>query len=148
MENVKRCLVIVNPTSGRERAPKYIPLLSSVLSKRYDDVSIKLTQKREMRKFRPPRRGKNKDIICMGGDGTINEVINGMVPVRSDSCFGFIPFGTVNDLARALHIPRSPQGAIRMLEQAKRTTIDVGKSMTATSSISLPQDSFRKRSAK
>ena len=45
MENVKRCLVIVNPTSGRERAPKYIPLLSSVLSKRYDDVSIKLTQK-------------------------------------------------------------------------------------------------------
>ena len=63
----------------------------------------------------------------MGGDGTINEVINGMVPVRSDSCFGFIPFGTVNDLARALHIPRSPQGAIRMLEQAKRTTIDVGK---------------------
>lgn len=50
-----------------------------------------------------------------------------MVPVRSDSCFGFIPFGTVNDLARALHISRSPQGAIRMLEQAKRTTIDVGK---------------------
>lgn len=45
----------------------------------------------------------------MGGDGTINEVINGMVPVRSDSCFGFIPFGTVNDLARALHIPVHPR---------------------------------------
>lgn len=58
MENAKRCLVIVNPTSGRERAPKYIPLLSSVLSKRYDDVSIKLTQKREMRKISPaaPRK--------------------------------------------------------------------------------------------
>lgn len=128
MENVKRCLVIVNPTSGRERAPKYIPLLSSVLSKRYDDVSIKLTQKAgDAKSFARRAAEKNKDIICMGGDGTINEVINGMVPVRSDSCFGFIPFGTVNDLARALHIPRSPQGAIRMLEQAKRTTIDVGK---------------------
>ena len=128
MENVKRCLVIVNPTSGRERAPKYIPLLSSVLSKRYDDVSIKLTQKAgDAKDFARHAAEKNKDIICMGGDGTINEVINGMVPVRSDSCFGFIPFGTVNDLARALHIPRSPQGAIRMLEQAKRTTIDVGK---------------------
>ena len=67
MENVKRCLVIVNPTSGRERAPKYIPLLSSVLSKRYDDVSIKLRKKREMRKFRPPRRmEKNKRHHCMG----------------------------------------------------------------------------------
>ena len=128
MENVKRCLVIVNPTSGRERAPKYIPLLSSVLSKRYDDVSIKLTQKAgDAKDFARRAAEKNKDIICMGGDGTINEVINGMVPVRSDLCFGFIPFGTVNDLARALHIPRSPQGAIRMLEQAKRTTIDVGK---------------------
>lgn len=128
LENVKRCLVIVNPTSGRERAPKYIPLLSSVLSKRYDDVSIKLTQKAgDAKDFACRAAEKNKDIICMGGDGTINEVINGMVPVRSDSCFGFIPFGTVNDLARALHIPRSPQGAIRMLEQAKRTTIDVGK---------------------
>lgn len=128
LENVKRCLVIVNPTSGRERAPKYIPLLSSVLSKRYDDVSIKLTQKAgDAKDFARRAAEKNKDIICMGGDGTINEVINGMVPVRSDSCFGFIPFGTVNDLARALHIPRSPQGAIRMLEQAKRTTIDVGK---------------------
>lgn len=128
LENVKRCLVIVNPTSGRERAPKYIPLLSSVLSKRYDDVSINLTQKAgDAKDFARRAAEKNKDIICMGGDGTINEVINGMVPVRSDSCFGFIPFGTVNDLARALHIPRSPQGAIRMLEQAKRTTIDVGK---------------------
>lgn len=128
MENAKRCLVIVNPTSGRERAPKYIPLLSSVLSKRYDDVSIKLTQKAgDAKNFARRAAEKNKDIICMGGDGTINEVINGMIPVRSDSCFGFIPFGTVNDLARALHIPRSPQGAIRMLEQAKRTTIDVGK---------------------
>ncbi|MFR6111620.1 MAG: acylglycerol kinase family protein [Dialister invisus] len=109
MENVKRCLVIVNPTSGRERAPKYIPLLSSVLSKRYDDVSIKLTQKAGDAKISPAAPRKNKDIICMGGDGTINEVINGMVPVRSDSCFGFIPFGTVNDLARALHIPVRPR---------------------------------------
>ena len=64
----------------------------------------------------------------MGGDGTINETINGIVPVKnSTSTFGFVPFGTVNDLARALHIPRSPKGAIRMLKNATKTKIDVGK---------------------
>lgn len=128
MEKSGRCIVIVNPTSGRERAPRYIPLLASVLSARYEDVSIKLTQKAgDAMDFARHAAEKNKDIICMGGDGTINEVINGMVPVQSDSCFGFIPFGTVNDLARALRIPRSPQGAIRMLKNAKKTNIDVGK---------------------
>ena len=45
MEKSGQCTVIVNPTSGRERAPKYIPLLHSVLSKRFEDITIKLTEK-------------------------------------------------------------------------------------------------------
>ena len=116
MEKSGQCTVIVNPTSGRERAPKYIPLLHSVLSKRFEDITIKLTEKPgDATHFAEIAAKKGHDIICMGGDGTINETINGMVPVGGKSAFGFIPFGTVNDLARALHIPRSPKGAIRML---------------------------------
>lgn len=122
------CTVIVNPTSGHERAPRYIPLLHSVLSKRFDDIIIWLTEKPlDATNFAREAAEQGRDVICMGGDGTINEVINGMVPVDSESTFGFVPFGTVNDLARALHIPRSPQGAIRMLETAVKTNIDVGK---------------------
>lgn len=128
MEKSGQCTVIVNPTSGRERAPKYIPLLHSVLSKRFEDITIKLTEKPgDATHFAEIAAKKGHDIICMGGDGTINETINGMVPVGGKSAFGFIPFGTVNDLARALHIPRSPKGAIRMLETAVKTNIDVGK---------------------
>ena len=66
-----------------------------------------------------PRLGQ--DIFCMGGDGTINETINGMVSAGSTATFGFVPLGTVNDLARALHIPLSPKAAIRMLPDAVRT---------------------------
>lgn len=123
-----KCTVIVNPSSGHERAPRYIPLLHSVLSERFEDITIKLTGgPGDATCFAREAAIANHDIICMGGDGTINEVINGMVPVQSDSTFGFIPFGTVNDLARALHIPRSPKGAIQMLAKAKKTKIDVGK---------------------
>ncbi len=128
MNPIRQCTVIVNPTSGRERAPRYIPLLHSTLAKRFDDITIKLTEKAgDASQFAKVAAMEGRDVICMGGDGTINEVINGMAPVGSDSTFGFIPFGTVNDLARALHIPRSPQGAIRMLETAAKTHIDVGK---------------------
>lgn len=106
------CTVIVNPTSGHERAPRYIPLLHSVLSKRFDDIIIRLTEKPlDATNFAREAAEQGRDVICMGGDGTINEVINGMVPVDSESTFGFVPFGTVNDLARALHIPRSPPGS-------------------------------------
>ena len=128
MKREGQCTIIVNPTAGRERAPKYIPLLHTTLSKRFEDINIKLTEKAgDATEFARQAAEKGRDVICMGGDGTINEVINGMVPVDSQSAFGFIPFGTVNDLARALHIPRSPQGAIRMLETAVKTHIDVGK---------------------
>lgn len=48
MTESTRCTIIVNPTSGRERAPRYIPLLHTTLAKRYDNITIKLTEKPEM----------------------------------------------------------------------------------------------------
>lgn len=123
-----RCVIIVNPTSGREKAPRYIPYMTAVLSEKYEDVTIKLTQKAgDAKDFVRYAAEKNKDIFCMGGDGTINEVINGMVSVQSESCFGFVPFGTVNDLSRALHMPRSPKKVIDMFRRAEKSFIDVGK---------------------
>ena len=128
MKKEGQCTIIVNPTSGHERAPRYIPLLHSVLSKRFEDIIIRLTEKAgDATDFARDAAEAGRDVVCMGGDGTINEVINGMVPVNSSSTFGFVPFGTVNALARALPIPRSPQGAIHMLETAVKTNIDVGR---------------------
>lgn len=128
MKPSTRCVIIVNPTSGREKAPRYIPYMTSVLSEKYEDVTIKLTQKAgDAKDFARYAAEKNKDIFCMGGDGTINEVINGMVSVQSESSFGFVPFGTVNDLSRALHMPRSPKKVIDMFRRAEKSFIDVGK---------------------
>lgn len=128
MEKEGKCTIIMNPTAGHERAPKYLPLLQEVLKKRFNEVDVKVTGKPgDATTFAMEAAKAGRDVICMGGDGTINETINGMVPVDSPSTFGFIPFGTVNDLARALHIPRSPKGAIRMLETAVRSKVDVGR---------------------
>lgn len=71
MERNTTCTIIVNPTSGKERAPKYIPLLHSILSKKYEDIIIKLTEgPGEAKKFAKQAAENNRDIICMGGDGS------------------------------------------------------------------------------
>ena len=96
------CILIVNPTSGREKALRYIPLMESALKKRYLSVTLKMTEKAgDATAFASAASRLGQDIFCMGGDGTINETINGMVSAGSTATFGFVPLGTVNDLARA-----------------------------------------------
>ena len=66
-------------------------------------------------------------VFCMGGDGTVNETVNGLATASNRPAFGFIPLGTVNDLARALEIPLKPEAAIRMLDTARLAPIDIGR---------------------
>ena len=47
-------------------------------------------------------------VFCMGGDGTVNETVNGIAQGGFKSTFGFIPVGTVNDMSRALGIHQNP----------------------------------------
>ena len=55
-------------------------------------------------------------IIAAGGDGTINEVVNGVAPWKIGPCLAFIPTGTTNDHARALKIPMGkPVEAARII---------------------------------
>ena len=63
----------------------------------------------------------------MGGDGTLNETINGLAQANSAIHFGFIPLGTINDLARALNIPLHPEAAIAMLQHCKTVKVDIAK---------------------
>ena len=67
-------------------------------------------------------------IIAAGGDGTINEVVNGLAPLKKRPKLGIIPAGTTNDYARALHIPlESPVEAARVIARGKTIKIDIGQ---------------------
>ena len=55
-----------------------------------------------------------KKIVVLGGDGTVNEVINGIRSYQ-DVMLGYIPTGSSNDLARSLHIPGDPLKALDLL---------------------------------
>jgi diacylglycerol kinase (ATP) len=72
-----------------------------------------------------------KLIVCVGGDGTLNEIVNGLMngkkPVREDVVVGFVPFGTGCDFRRSLGVPKDLRSAIEIIAQGHTDRIDVGR---------------------
>jgi lipid kinase YegS len=73
--------------------------------------------------------GKVDLLIAAGGDGTLNEVVQGLMdlPLRTRPVLGVVPMGTANDFATGCGIPRDPEKALKLCLQGKATSIDVGK---------------------
>jgi lipid kinase YegS len=68
-------------------------------------------------------------IIAGGGDGTVNEVLNGLVRVEENrSALGIIPLGTANDFARSAGIPLQLEAALRVAVETEPVAVDVGRS--------------------
>lgn len=68
-------------------------------------------------------------VIAGGGDGTVNEVMNGLVHVEGNtSALGVIPLGTANDFARSAGIPLQLEAALRVAVETEPVTVDVGRS--------------------
>jgi diacylglycerol kinase (ATP) len=70
-------------------------------------------------------------IVCVGGDGTLNEVVNGLAAADGSidraTAVGIIPSGTVTDFARGAHIPLSRDAALEQLLAGQETDVDVGR---------------------
>lgn len=64
-------------------------------------------------------------VIAAGGDGTIHEVINGMMPDPGDTALGVLPLGTGNDLRRTLGIPDQPPAAIKTIAERRMIRMDL-----------------------
>lgn len=126
---MKSCLLIVNPSSGKGKAKKYAPRMKQQLEQLFDTVEVKETQKAyDATAFAKQAAAEGKTaVFCMGGDGTLNETINGLAEAHKAINLGFIPLGTANDLARALKIPLDPRKAIDLLPNARTVAIDLGK---------------------
>ena len=70
---------------------------------------------------------KNKAdvIIAAGGDGTVHEVVNGML--GGTAALAVIPIGSGNDFVKMLDLPKEPDEAIEVIRQNQRKKIDIGK---------------------
>ncbi|MBK7920955.1 MAG: diacylglycerol kinase family lipid kinase [Veillonella sp.] len=125
---MSRCLVIINPVSGGGAARRYVMELEWKLSTLFGTIEVKFTagDGDATRFAREATEAGFNAVFCMGGDGTVSETVNGIAQGGFNTNFGFIPVGTVNDMARALNIPRRPLEAIRALSHDNIRSIDIG----------------------
>lgn len=125
-----RARVIVNPSSGRERGLENILLFSEKLREKYAAVEVALTHgdgdAREA--ARVALQDGCSALFVAGGDGTLNEALNGVAEAgRLDAIqFGIIPLGTGNDFATALDIPHETEAAVDVLLRGREVLVDVG----------------------
>jgi len=125
----KRARIIYNPTSGRELFRKHLPEALEKLEKAGYETSAHATtgEGDATEAARVAAERKFDVVVAAGGDGTLNEVINGLAGQEHRPKFGVIPMGTTNDFARALHIPRDIQGAIDVITAGETIPVDVGR---------------------
>jgi diacylglycerol kinase (ATP) len=73
-------------------------------------------------------------VVALGGDGTVNEVVNGLAPLGAAGPeLGILPFGTGRDTIRTYGIPKNPERALELLRGGRTRTIDLGRAAFRTS---------------
>ena len=120
-------IFIVNPASGRGRSARAARQSARILQGAGHSVEIRLTQRpghAGQLAARAVQSGCRHLAVC-GGDGTIAEVLP--AARQGDIALGILPFGTANDLARALRIPRRVDAATDILLTGHTDRIDLGR---------------------
>ncbi|MCW5979003.1 MAG: diacylglycerol kinase family lipid kinase [Bryobacteraceae bacterium] len=119
----------MNPRSAGGRAGKRWNELREALARRIGSFEVCFTERQghgaELTR-RLIERGCER-IAGIGGDGTINEIANGMLEAGGEARIGILPFGTGGDLRRTLAIPRKWRDAMDVLADGRTLEIDAGK---------------------
>ncbi|MBE6732529.1 MAG: YegS/Rv2252/BmrU family lipid kinase [Ruminococcaceae bacterium] len=150
----KKLLLIVNPCSGRAKMRGELLRVTEILSGGGYDVTVYPTKAKSdaTEKVKSIKDGEYERIVVCGGDGTLNEVITGMMLSGINCTLGYIPAGTLNEWSTGLHISKSIPVAARDIINGSPVQLDIGKfgdkyfSYTASfgafteASYSAPQD--------
>ena len=123
----KEILLIVNPCSGKGNVSKYIPQICDNLEKQGYELEVIYTSKTNNGKQIIENYIRYIDaVVVCGGDGTLNEVINGIIKCHKKIDVTFIPFGTTNDFARTVKVPRSHYKLSKNMSKYREIGTDIG----------------------
>lgn len=128
----RKLWIILNPTAGKGKAEKQLPKIESFLKKQGQNFEIILTKKPgdglDLARNLPLAEG---DItVAAGGDGTCNEVANGLFTrasgFKEPPILGLLPVGRGNDFASTPEIPEDPEKALEIILKCKIRSLDLG----------------------
>ena len=126
---MKKAMLIINPTSGGEKALDYKEKLENKAKEYFEYVETKITEKAiDATAFAEEASKENYEaVIVFGEDGTVNEVISGIAEKDYIPKLGIIPGGTGNLITKLLEISQDIDEAIDQLDFNKTKSIDIGK---------------------
>jgi len=131
---VTRTLVVVNPASAGGRTVRRWGAIAHALRAngvRYE-THITTAPEDAVRAVRDALRQRFERVVAVGGDGTLNEVVNGFFgtsgePLAPDAVLGLIPSGTGGDFRRSVGIPKDPAACARIVAGGRHQRVDAGR---------------------
>ena len=123
-----RCIFIYNPVSGRGNIAKKLDRILRALGEKYDEVDSYATSARgDMTAAVRSAAAKYDAVIFSGGDGSFNEAVQGLCEAERMPEVGYIPSGTVNDVAHSLGIPKNLRRALKVITGGENVLLDCMK---------------------
>ncbi len=124
----KKVLLIVNFHSGTGKAKAVLPDVIETLSKRDIICTVYLTKNKASTIATAKAAVNHFDaLVAIGGDGTLSEVVNGVMLAEKNIPIGYIPTGSTNDMARSLGIPSDPCEGAEAIAAMQPKKYDIGK---------------------
>lgn len=127
--NEKKILLIINPYAGKMRSKHALFAMIDSLSEGGHTVTVSITKHRGHATAiaRNLKDGEYDIVACSGGDGTLNEVISGIIQSGTKIPIGYIPSGSTNDFATTLGLSNDIQTAARDVINGTPYPIDIGR---------------------
>lgn len=123
----KRLLFIYNPCAGKGKIRGKLVDVIEIFSCNEYEVTVYPTKGPGDAAHVAGAKGSEYDlVVCSGGDGTLDEVVTGVLDCGADVPIGYIPAGSTNDFAVSLGLPKSMTEAARIAIGGRRFSCDVG----------------------
>lgn len=127
--NEKKLLLIVNPCSGKAKMRTELLKVVEILSNANYSVMVYPTKEKGDATLKISTLSENEFdlIVVCGGDGTLNEVITGLMQAKIHCKLGYIPSGTLNEWSSGLNISRMIAKAAEDITTGHEIALDIGK---------------------
>lgn len=122
-----KILLVINPVSGDGAAKNWAYDMMEILSRRFPIVSVYLSRgPGDIKKTVAENAAEYDAVVVTGGDGSLSELLDGVVTSGASPLVGYVPMGTVNDFAGSHSISKNVKTALRQIVRGEEHLYDVG----------------------
>lgn len=125
---MKKMLFVMNPYAGTRKANRHLADILTIFNRAGYTVTVHMTAgSGDCERITALMAADFDLLVCAGGDGTFSEMVNGLKKTGLDIPLGYIPCGSTNDFANALHLSKNILQAARDIVEGQPQHFDIGQ---------------------